>query len=306
VAFERELRERITPLALGPLRLMLIRDASGFTAYDAVCPHRGAHLGYGGRVEGETIVCPFHGRRIALGCRDDQAYCVRRYRTLTAGGLVFVLLDEHHEYGLTSFLQTLDATHVFVPGFALKTHAPAAIVVENGFDPRHFQSVHGLQSAPTLMMSSGEQGELLMEGTFHADAFNAAWHGESDGDDARFGFLARIYSPNLCISRLGDGESEHYVISGASPDDDGTATIRVSVAVAADATGRPPSETAIRALLRDSRLAYEQDLMIWEHRVHDAPERLAADDQLILAYYDFCSRFLECERDAPILSHQLR
>jgi hypothetical protein len=166
--------------------------------------------------------------------------------------------------------------------------------------------VHGLQRAPLLMMSAGAQGELQIEGTFHADAFNAAWHDDVARDDARFGFLARIYSPNLCISRLGDGESEHYVISGASPDGDGTATIRVSVAVAADASGRAPSETAIRALLRDSRLAYEQDLVIWEHRVHDAPERLANDDQLILAYYDFCSRFLECERDAPILSDQLR
>lgn len=30
---------------------------------DAYCPHLGAHLGHGGKIEGETIRCPFHGWR---------------------------------------------------------------------------------------------------------------------------------------------------------------------------------------------------------------------------------------------------
>jgi len=32
-----------------------------FVDRDAYCPHLGAHLGAGGRVEGECIRCPFHG-----------------------------------------------------------------------------------------------------------------------------------------------------------------------------------------------------------------------------------------------------
>ncbi|HUO48504.1 MAG TPA: Rieske (2Fe-2S) protein, partial [Acidimicrobiales bacterium] len=31
--------------------------------FDAYCPHLGAHLGYGGRVCDDGIVCPFHGWR---------------------------------------------------------------------------------------------------------------------------------------------------------------------------------------------------------------------------------------------------
>lgn len=30
---------------------------------DAHCPHLGAHLGFGGRCQGDDIVCPFHGWR---------------------------------------------------------------------------------------------------------------------------------------------------------------------------------------------------------------------------------------------------
>ncbi|ERT03826.1 rieske domain protein, partial [Lyngbya aestuarii BL J] len=39
---------------------------------DAHCPHLGAHLGYGGTVEGETIRCPFHGWQ--WNCQGD---CVK-------------------------------------------------------------------------------------------------------------------------------------------------------------------------------------------------------------------------------------
>ena len=36
-------------------------EAGEVAALDAYCPHLGAHMGYGGRVEGGTLRCPFHG-----------------------------------------------------------------------------------------------------------------------------------------------------------------------------------------------------------------------------------------------------
>ena len=41
--------------------LVVWREADGTPhVVDAYCPHLGAHLGYGGCVEGDRIVCPFH------------------------------------------------------------------------------------------------------------------------------------------------------------------------------------------------------------------------------------------------------
>lgn len=42
--------------------LVVFRTQQGEAAvFDAYCPHLGAHFGYGGRVEGEVLRCPFHG-----------------------------------------------------------------------------------------------------------------------------------------------------------------------------------------------------------------------------------------------------
>src|SRR5690242_3336143 len=54
--------------------LVLFRTSLGrAAAVDAYCPHAGAHLGHGGRVEGEALRCPFHGLRYDAGgrCVED-------------------------------------------------------------------------------------------------------------------------------------------------------------------------------------------------------------------------------------------
>jgi 3-ketosteroid 9alpha-monooxygenase subunit A len=297
VAFERELRGKLTPAVIGDLQLVLVRMDSGIKAFDAACPHRGAHLAYGGKLDGEVITCPFHGNRIGLSPSAPCSLKARGYRTLEAGGLVFVLLSDRHENGFTDFMAGLQPNHFFVQGFTLTANAPAELVVENGFDRCHFHSVHGLKSSPDLQLLPHEQGSLLIEATFRAGAFENAWHNNPEEQNgSRIGFLAHVFSPNLCVTRLGAGQDQYLVISGATPNGDGRCTIRVSVAVPAGPSGRPPSEQAVRALLRDSKLAYEQDMVIWEHRIHDAPSQLDPSDNLVLEYHRYCQRFLEPER----------
>ena len=54
----------IQPIEYFDRKMVLWRDSDGAAhVSDAFCPHLGAHFGYGGHVNGNDIVCPFHGWR---------------------------------------------------------------------------------------------------------------------------------------------------------------------------------------------------------------------------------------------------
>jgi nitrite reductase/ring-hydroxylating ferredoxin subunit len=74
VAFSKELTPgTVRPRTLFGREHVLFRTESGQPVLlDAFCPHMGAHLGHGGRVEGETIRCPMHGFRF-----DGEGACVK-------------------------------------------------------------------------------------------------------------------------------------------------------------------------------------------------------------------------------------
>jgi phenylpropionate dioxygenase-like ring-hydroxylating dioxygenase large terminal subunit len=63
VAFSADLKVgEVKPIRYFDRNLVLFRTESGVAkVLDAYCPHLGAHLGYGGKVAGESIACPFHG-----------------------------------------------------------------------------------------------------------------------------------------------------------------------------------------------------------------------------------------------------
>ena len=59
--------------------LVVFRTESGEVAvFDAYCPHLGAHLGHGGKVDGERLRCPFHGWGFGTsGACEDIPYAKR-------------------------------------------------------------------------------------------------------------------------------------------------------------------------------------------------------------------------------------
>jgi nitrite reductase/ring-hydroxylating ferredoxin subunit len=297
VAFTRELEADLTPADVGGLPLVLVRRGGTVTAYDAVCPHRGANLAYGGRLDRDVIVCPFHGRRIGLGADCGKRYRVRAYRTLELGGCVFVLMSDEHENGFTEFLERLVPTHVFAPGFTLQAPIDPEYVIENAFDTDHFTTVHGISRRPRMKVSPGPHGELSVEALFTA-AGRRAWHarpGRDGGGGAAepvdFRFFGSVFCPNIVATELGEAGSSHVVITAATAAGERSCVIRVTVAVRLGPNGEEPPDEVILALLRDSRLAFEQDMEIWAHLVPDAPTRPAASDRPVLEYRRYCDSF---------------
>jgi 3-ketosteroid 9alpha-monooxygenase subunit A len=292
-AFVRELSTDLTPVMIGKHPLVLVRRGATVTSCDAVCPHRGANLAYGGQLDGDAIICPFHGHRITLGGAHHRRYFVRDYRTLSIGGSVFVLLSEPHENGLVNFLESLTYTHVFVPGFDLLVRVPPEYVIENVFDAAHFKVIHGLNRTPKLQLAHREHGEMVVEARFHTNRLNP-WQEGPEGQNLKLGsrFCAHVFSPNLVVTELGDPGLAHIVITAATPTPEGHSHIRLSLAVR-DTHDDKSNDRIIMSLLHGSKTAFEQDIPVWEHLVTGAPPRYAAGDRPVIEYRKFCNRFID-------------
>ena len=292
VAFEREIQREVTPVSLGGREMLLVKRPDGLRAFDAYCPHRGAHLGRGGRVDGDRIICPFHGRRIGFDEPGDDGFRLRGYRTLSVGGLVFVLLSEDLDSGFSDYISGLDETHYFIPGFSLDVRTRPEYVIENALDRRHFRQVHGIENTPGLELVEGGDGRLTVRARLLTARPNSWQEETSSGVD----LLIRIFSPTLCVTEIQEAGSRKMVLTAATPGASGACTIRVSLALPPATDGQPPAEEPVRALLRDSRRAIEQDAAIWESLAPEWRDRFAPDDDLVVQYYGFCERFREPAR----------
>jgi phenylpropionate dioxygenase-like ring-hydroxylating dioxygenase large terminal subunit len=292
VAFIGEDSDEVTPAQLGERALVVVRCDGTVRAFDAYCPHRGAHLGFGGRLDGDAIICPFHGRRIALGGREDSAYCISEYRTLQAGGSVFVLLADQHENGLGAFVRGLTKSHWLLGGFTLEAAVNPSIVIENAVDIDHFHAVHGIEAGVRFARAASENGELTVNAWFPIPGPNP-WQEEFRSGKSRFEmrFSTRVFSPNLVATELGDPPAAQIVFTAATPTPTGTTLIRVTVATPRSADGSPPDRDVVLTLLRDSKTAFEQDMVIWEHMTAAAPCRHEATDWAVAEFRQFCERF---------------
>src|SRR5687768_3549653 len=99
----------LAPGEVKPIRyfdrdLVLYRGTGGEAhIMDAHCPHLGAHLGVGGRVEDDCIVCPFHNWRwdangenvhVPYSERINKTKRARTWPVLEANGILLMWHDE--------------------------------------------------------------------------------------------------------------------------------------------------------------------------------------------------------------------
>ena len=154
--------------------MVLFRTEGGkAVVLDAFCPHLGAHLGHGinaehgegGRIQGETIVCPFHAWRfdgegkcaevpyaknIPPKVKDKQ--CLKSYPLQEKNGVIWVWyhpdenqaplwdVEEHEE------CNSEDWSDFEKHDWIIKTHPQE--MGENAADPAHFHYVHQVAEFP--------------------------------------------------------------------------------------------------------------------------------------------------------------
>jgi 3-ketosteroid 9alpha-monooxygenase subunit A len=291
VAYERDLQAELTPIEFEHRKLMCIRADDGVAVVDAICPHRGAHLAYGGKRDGDIVICPFHGHRI--GWRPDAScdFQARRYTTLVQGGLVYVLLSDAPTPDLPAFLRQFAAEHDFYPGFELPVNTSLEMVMENGFDSLHFKYVHAISNEPEFAFETGAFGELVVTGVFEFPSWNSR-KGVLELGHATY--RGCVFSPGVGFGSLSGDEPYNYtVITTAVPGQQpNTCTVRVTLALPSNRPGGPtPGNQLVNNLLAAMRDGLEKDRLIWDHLSLDSQVHWTPRDRPAIELNKFCRAF---------------
>ncbi|RJL35919.1 Rieske 2Fe-2S domain-containing protein [Bailinhaonella thermotolerans] len=158
--------------------MILWRDKEGTAhAADAYCPHMGANLGVGGRIEDDTVVCPFHTWRFTAdgACvhipYSDKIPSQARLRTFPVqevNGVVAVFYDERGERPawtvpeLDSMGPGQDWIGPRVRGWKVRTHVQE--IFDNAADSAHQKTLH---AALEYVTASAEFDGPYYRGEFH-------------------------------------------------------------------------------------------------------------------------------------------
>ena len=156
IAIASDLRAReVRPLNIFGRDVVLFRGSSGSVhLLDAYCPHLGAHLGHGGKVAGDDLVCPFHAWRF-----DGQGRCrnvpysdeippdstIRAWPIRERNGLLFAWF---HAEGKAPDWEISELPQFSDPDMRIAGHrctyftAHVQDVLENGVDLPHFRTLH--------------------------------------------------------------------------------------------------------------------------------------------------------------------
>ena len=303
----------LPPGGVKPLRyfgheLVAFRSQCGQLAVlDAHCRHLGAHLGYDSRVQGDCVVCPYHGwewdgrganTRIPYQEQPSRAR-LRSWTTAEQHGLVFLWHDPAGGPPRPGWeLPDLFTDFKAVPGAEPDYHPchPGAIIdkpgepvhpqliQENAADTMHFRYTHGAPEDPQLV---------------EFETGGPRWYSSMGFISPRTREVAlRLYNLNAGVGvsyAVFDGPGTHYrLILTATPVDEHTSDLRVSYFLPRDPSSPDVMTAAQRAFAASTVELFEQDARIWRHQVFVAKPVFARQD--IAAYTtlrQWCAQFYE-------------
>ncbi|MBS1869983.1 MAG: Rieske 2Fe-2S domain-containing protein [Actinobacteria bacterium] len=280
--------------------LVVYRTRSGVVrAVEPYCPHLGAHLGHGGWVEGEQIVCPFHRFafdvsgtcvRTGYGTRPPSARLVRR-EVREVNGAILVW---HHAGGAPPDWEVPARSR---DGFPAPFRQLSTLVdhpqdiVENAVDIGHIGPVHGYRGVrvrrpfeprgPSFTLAATGQRVFPLAGPVEI-VFDIAVDG-----------LGHIWV-DATIPRL---RAAAQFQAMATPLDPLRVAIRFSVALRVGGDPAHPraqllaSRLLTHALGPAFRRDLERDFPIWEHKVYVEQPRLAKGDGPLPAFRRWTEQF---------------
>jgi phenylpropionate dioxygenase-like ring-hydroxylating dioxygenase large terminal subunit len=256
----------------------------------AHCRHQGAHLGYGGKVSGEDIVCPFHawkwnsaGDNIEIpyskqGCVSAK---MRTWPVIERSGLVLMW---YHPAGeaptfeppTVAAFEDPEFYPIYPHGTAMdKVPFPPQVLAENGVDWPHLKYVHHWDAGEFGLEKFEDRGN-----SFYIKIFGAI---NTAKGVAKLTSEMNRWGVGLTYTRL-TGLRDYGFVCGMTPIDESESEIRLSSAVRRKSgdTADVPDNVAValhagqvKELLSDKAGG---DRMIWTHMEYKANPILVREE----------------------------
>lgn len=292
---------QVTPLRYFSEDLVAYRGTSGeVCVMNAHCPHLGAHLGYGGKVAGDDIICPFHGWRwdskgcnveIPYGTRTNRAQVIRTWHVREHYDLVLVWYDalERDPQWEPPAIEEYDEPDRYppFPHCVRKWDNVRLIpqfIAENAVDPAHQQYVHGAFEPSTMELheSEGPRFHSVQKMTF-GKGKPSTWLTPDGAVEATLD--AEVWGMGLIVARF-QGTDDSIHIQCQTPVEADRCDLRVSVLARRDPGDHSdaPSGASARRMEFQWRQV-DNDLLIWEHMHYVERPPLASVEAR--AYTDF-------------------
>jgi phenylpropionate dioxygenase-like ring-hydroxylating dioxygenase large terminal subunit len=267
----------VVPLEYFGRDLVAFRTEGGEAVVaDAHCPHMGAHLGYGGRVDGESIRCPFHAWRFDTGgaCIDvpystaaqPPRVCIATYPVVETNGLVHVWFSAA---GTPPSWRPVDRPEFATPGWVgyetvgwtIRMHVQE--LAENVPDMAHFTYVH--EVGPDLVADAEVDGHVYRQRSSMVVDGVAHEFTRQEAEGLGLVWLHTTAGTGLCF------------LTATTPIDDESCELRL-LFLAHEADGATELSDASRAAIAMVAENTSRDVPIWEHKVYREKAPLVPGD----------------------------
>ncbi len=290
--------------------IVLFRTEGGIPcATDAHCPHLGAHFGFGGSVEGETIRCPFHDFcfdvngtcvKTGYGTKPPPKAILKTHHLREKNGFILIWFDAN---GLAPNWEVPEVSNegwseIRTTDFDLRSHPQET--TENSVDVGHFSIIHGYSDVETLK-------ELKTDGAYLNASYGFSRPGLLKGERNRIQAEIDIHVHGLGYSfvevevpKFGI-KTRQYVFP--TPIDGQKVNLKIGMSIKKienskkvnPILGLLPSRLVNSIVLNASFKGYahdvSQDFKVWENKVYINSPALAKGDGPVGKYRQWARQF---------------
>lgn len=263
---------------------------------DAYCPHMGANLAYGGRVEGGNLVCPYHwweydgdgnNARIPYSTRTNAKAKLSTYPAVDRNGMVWFWYHPQRVdpmWDLPEFPECSDPQWTDYRRTEWVVRCPWQELAENGPDFIHLRTVHGAADVPELEALEYEEHRSTLRSKVNFATPRGPQAGRIDTDG---------WGPGFGIARF-SGIIDTVFMSGTTPIDfEQTLSVKAyKVRISGDTPeARAHAERVGDAIVRDLRKQMAEDNVIFDNKIHVPRPALADADGPIVPFRKWAARF---------------